>query len=158
MYNLEMEILLVYGTYSGGTLHAAEIIQDMLKSAGHEVVLKSVRDITPDEFSKYSSIILGTNTWFENKEEGSMNGGYYTLKEKMNGNNFEGKKIAVYGLGDSHQYNTTFCKSVDHLTEFVKENKGTVVSELRVDRFYFEKPNNTVKVKDWAATLPGVIG
>lgn len=148
-----MEILLVYGTYSGGTLHAAEIIQDTLKPFGHNVILKSIREIEPREFEKYPFIILGTNTWLENKEEGNMNGGYLALKPKMNGGNFSGKKIAIFGLGDSHQYNTTFCRSADHLSEFVKENQGEIVSVLRVDRFYFEKMNNTVRVKDWATLL-----
>jgi flavodoxin I len=148
-----MEILLVYATYSGATLHAAEIIQDTLKLQGHEVVIRNVREIDPAEFQKYPFIIFGTNTWFENKEEGNMNGGYYALKPRLNGVNLAGKKIAVYGLGDSHQYNTTFCKSVDHLIDFIKELQGTIVSSLRVDRFYFEKQNNTLKVKDWATQL-----
>lgn len=153
-----MEILLVYGTYSGGALHAAEIIQDTLKPQGHDVVLKSIRDIGPEVFENYPFIILGTNTWLENKKEGSMNGGYYALQPKLNGSNFAGKKIAVYGLGDSHQYNTTFCESVQHLEELVKQNQGEVVSSLRIDRFYFEKMNNTVKIKDWAMQLAPFIG
>ena len=153
-----MNILLVYGTYSGGTLHAAEIIQDTLQALGHTVTLENVRECDPSKFNDYSFIILGTNTWLENKEEGSMNGGYYALKDKMNGSNFAGKKVAIYGLGDSHQYNSTFCMSVDHMDAFVKEQKGEVVSTLRVDRFYFEKAANTLNVKDWATKISPLIG
>lgn len=152
-----MKILLVYGTYSGGALHVAEIIQDALKPLGHDVVLKNIRSTEPGDFEKYPSIIFGTNTWLENKKEGSMNGGYYVLQPKLNGSNFAGKKIAIYGLGDSHQYNTTFCESVGHLEELVKANQGNVVSTLRVDRFYFEKMNNTVRVKDWATSIAPLI-
>lgn len=153
-----MNILLAYATYSGGTLHAAEIIQETLQALGHTVELKTVRGLDPALFSNYSAIILGTNTWLENKEEGSMNGAYYELKEKMNGSNFAGKKIAIYGLGDSHQYNTTFCMSVDHLEKFVKDNQGELISSLRVDRFYFEKAANTINMKDWATKIAPLIG
>ncbi|MBI1863211.1 flavodoxin family protein [Candidatus Microgenomates bacterium] len=153
-----MNILLAYATYSGGALHVAEIIQATLESMGHTVTLKNVHDIDASIFPDYQSVILGTNTWLENKEEGNMNGAYYKLKEQLSGTPFAGKKIALYGLGDSHQYNTSFCQSVDHLTRLVEEFGGTVASELRIDRFYFEKMNNTVRVKDWATSLSSIIG
>lgn len=148
-----MNILLIYGTYSGGTFHAAEIIADALTEKGHKVSLKNVQDTVPADLAAYSFIIMGTNSWFENKEEGNMNSGYFTLQTKLAEDAFRGKKCALYGLGDSHQYNTTFCKGVDHLSTMVTQHQGTVVSLHRVDRFYFEKQVNTVKLRDWVATL-----
>lgn len=148
-----MKVLIVFATYSGGTRIAGTIIEGLLKKE-HEVALKSVRDLDQREFQGYDFVILGSNSWFEQKQEGQMNSGFHTLREKLQPDCWKGKKFAIYALGDSNLYHNTFCKSADHLEKLVREFGGdAVVPPLKVDRFYFDEEENEKKITAWAEEL-----
>lgn len=148
-----MKILIVFATYSGSTRIVGTIIESVLKK-DHEVVSSSVFDFDPEKFSDFDFIILGSNSWFEQKEEGQMNSGFHTLKEKLKPDCFKDKKFAIYALGDSNLYHNTFCRSADHLEKLVREFGGeAVVPPLKVDRFYFDEEGNEPKIIEWAEGL-----
>lgn len=148
-----MKVFIVYATYSGGTRIAATIVEDVLKK-NYEVTLRSVHDLDPKEVSDYDFIIFGSNSWFEQKEEGQMNSGYHMLKEKLQPDCWQGKRFAIFALGDSNLYHNTFCKSADHLEKLIREFGGeAVVPPLKVDRFYFHEEENEKKIRAWAEEL-----
>ncbi len=148
-----MKILVVYATYSGSTRIVGTLIESALKQ-DHEVTSCSVFDVDPTRFNDFDFIVLGSNSWFENKEEGQMNSGFHALKEKLKLDSFKGKKFAIYALGDSNLYHNTFCKAADHLEKLVREFGGdAVVPPLKVDRFYFDEEGNETKIIEWAQGL-----
>lgn len=148
-----MKILIVYATYSGSTRLVGSLIDSVLKKA-HETSFRNVFELDPKEFKEYDFVVLGSNSWFENKEEGQMNSGYHQLIEKMQDKVLTGKKATIFALGDSNLYHNTFCKSAEHLENFVKEYGGEVVFKpLTIDRFYFDEEGNEKKVTEWAEEL-----
>lgn len=148
-----MKILIVFATYSGSTRIVGNLIEATLKK-DHEVTSSSVFDFDPTKFSGFDFIVLGSNSWYENKEEGQMNSGFHTLKEKLKPDSFRGKKFAIYALGDSNLYHNTFCKAADHLEKLVREFGGdAMVPPLKVDRFYFDEEGNEPKIIEWAEGL-----
>lgn len=153
-----MKTLIVYGTYSGGTQIAAEIIADALQKQGVDADIKDVHKTSPEDFAPYSHIIFGSNSWYEEREEGNMNSGYHKLKKRMSPDTLKDKVCFVYGLGDSNMYTSTFTKSVEHLAGFITDFGGTQQLEpLRVNRFYFERDENEQKIADWAKTVAAEI-
>lgn len=154
-----MKILILYATYSGGTQLAGQIIKEALEKKGHTGTLRNVFEFDPKEIKNYEFLILGSNTWFELKEEGQMNSGYHELKDRMGKVTLGGKKCAIYTLGDSNLYNVSFCKSADHLEEFVKEYKGvSITPPLKIDRFYFDEEEQTKRILQWAESVATVVG
>ena len=150
-----MNVLIIYATYSGGTLLAAEAIQETLKKQSIDSQVKNVRDLTEEDVKNHSHFIFGSCTWFENKLEGQLHGGYADLIERIPTFTIGNKQCAVYGLGDNNMYAIHFCEAADHLKIFVEDHNGVVVTEpLKIDRFYFEQEENTKKLKDWAEQLP----
>jgi len=148
-----MKILIVFATYSGSTRIVGDIIKTALKQ-DNEVASSSVFDFDPAGFNDFDFIVLGSNSWFENKEEGQMNSGFHALKEKLKPDSFNGKRFAIYALGDSNLYHNTFCKAADHLEKLVREFGGdAVVPPLKVDRFYFDEEGSEPKIIEWADEL-----
>ena len=148
-----MKILIVYATYSGSTRIVGSLIEEVLKKT-HETTLRNVFDMDPQELSRHDFVVLGSNSWFENKEEGQMNSGWHALKAENPGNVLEGQKTAIYALGDSNLYHNTFCKSAEHLEVLVKELGGEVaLAPFKIDRFWFNEEENEQKVIAWAEEL-----
>ncbi len=149
-----MDILIVYATYSGATQQAAETIAATLKQQGHAPTVQSVMDTRPEDFEKYTAVILGSNSWYEQKEEGNMHSGFLKLEPTLSAGAFAHKKIFVYGLGDANMYTVTFTGGATKLQHMVENHGGSLVMEpLRINRFYFEREENEQKLVDWARTV-----
>lgn len=147
-----MNIILVYATFSGSTLTAAQIIETELKEKGHSVVLKSANEVNPGELNSFDLIIFGSCTWDFSGLDGQLHSDFIELGKKLAGKDFSAKKFAIFGLGDKTYAH--FCAAVDHLEKIVVDIKGQkIVDSLRVDRFYFNQEAETKRLKDWTSHL-----
>jgi len=145
-----MNILIVYGSYSGGTQQVAELMEGTLKEHGHTPTLQNVLTTKPSDFANFDVVILGSNSWYEQREEGNMHSGFIKLAADLAADTFAQKKTFVFGLGDSNMYTATFTGGVDKLIQMVKDHGGEVSAEaLRINRFYFERDENEQKIIDW---------
>lgn len=159
-----MNILILYGTYSGGTLEVSEEIAKILKNVGHsatveniistsesgEYILQSERVL--QQIKSHDLVILGSCTWFEDGEEGQMHSGFRALEKEIAKALFEGSSFAIFGLGDSNY--AMFCKAVTHLEKFVKDRQGTLAGpSLRINRYYFNQEDAKQTVGKWVKEL-----
>lgn len=151
-----MKILIVYGTNSGGTQVASELIRDTLTPLGHVVTLVRGDMAHPETFTEFDMIILGSCTWElitkERRFEGNLQQHMIQLRTRLKGWDSQGKPFAVFGLGDSSY--TNFCIAASHLEALVAQIKGRKVGDtLRVDKFFFFLDENVTKVREWARQL-----
>lgn len=146
-----MKVMIVYGTYSGGTLHIAEEIKSVLQSR-HEVKLYNVMDVKPYEFKSYDLIILGSCSWLQDNKDGQPHQGFITLFDALRSQTFADKRFAIFGLGDSHYLH--FCGAVGYLSTLVENLKGrNLINPLRIDRYYFNEMENIQSARKWAEEL-----
>lgn len=146
-----MRILIVYATYSGSTLLAAEEMARVLGKI-HEVKLINVMNVDPNELSPYDVIILGSCTWMHEKKDGQLHIGFIRFSEQLKGRSYPGKRFAVYGLGDSNFLH--FCEATRYLDALVRSVQGTeVVNPLRINRFYFNEDENRKRIREWTEEL-----
>lgn len=152
-----MNILIVYATNSGGTQHVANVIADVLQGGQHTVTVQHVRDTKPDQLSRYDAILFGSPSWDYNGKEGQLHEEMRAFVEGAAGISLEGKKVAVFGLGDSsYMY---FTGAVNHLEKFVADcHTSLLIPSLRIDGFYFDLDTNQQRSKEWAQKLIEVIG
>lgn len=139
-----MKILIIFETQNGTTQYVSEVIQKQLKDLGHTAQLHSIKSqgMEPD-VSGFDVILFGAPTYEDGKLEATMR--VFTAKTRLS---LEGKKVAVFGLGNS--FYPQFCYSADILSDWVKERKGTLITEsLKIDAF----PDNLTPIENWISSL-----
>lgn len=147
-----MNILLVYATYSSGTKVATDIVASSLSEIGHSVKVMEVAELNPDELANYEMIIMGSPSWYNSEKDGMPHEDFITFVEKSKGKIFEGKKFAVFGLGDKSYAH--FCGAVDYLENFITQIKGTLAGQsIRIDSFFNDESAKEESLKSWARSL-----
>jgi flavodoxin len=145
-----MNIHIIFASYSGTTEAAAAELALQLENLSQSVVIHKAREIHAEDIPHFDSIILGSNTWCENNEEGQMNQALIDLQKQLDPHVFANKPMGVFGLGDSSQY-IHFCKAADHMENWVKSAGGIlIVPPLRIDQYYSKHVENTAAISHWA--------
>lgn len=148
-----MKILIIYDTYSGGTLDAAQFVYDTLSKKGQSVTIKRSGEITPDDLSVHDFIIFGTPSWFVDNVEGNPHASLLKLMKQAKDLNLTNKKIAIFGLGDETYAH--FCGGVDFLEKFVIKQGGKIsIESLKLNNYYANLEDCHQKLSSWIETLP----
>ena len=122
--------IVIYGSTTGNTETVANWIRESLDSSGDQVDLFDVAGITPESVAKYSLIILGSSTW----GEGELQDDFIDFYDAMSSEHFKGKKVAVFGCGDSEMFPECFCQAVDTIAEkAIMCGADVILRPLKID-------------------------
>lgn len=147
-----MNILLLYATYSGSTMAAAQFLQQVLQEKQHQVTLKTVLETQAADLQTPDLIILASPSWDHNGEQGMPHEDYDNLRQMTQGMTIPQKPFAIMGLGDTNY--TYFCGAVTHLEKWVQELQGVLkVPSLKLDQYYFNEDACKAQITTWAAQL-----
>lgn len=110
---------LFYGSSSGNTQSAAGTIAQGLDISKND--LYDVAKVKPEQLLAYDVLILGSSTW-----------GLGDLQDDWEGFGLEkldltGKKVAIFGTGDSSSYCDTYCDAIGLLAEAVEQAGATLI-------------------------------
>ena len=148
-----MEILIIFDTYSGGTLDAATYLYDELTRKNHKVLLKRPSEVTLDQFSSPDLVIFGTPSWLVDNIEGKPHTNFIKLMETMKDSHLKEKNIAIFGLGDESYAH--FCEGVDILEKFIKEKQGNIITKsLKLNSYYTNQEECHKKITAWIESMP----
>jgi flavodoxin I len=105
---------LFYGSTTGNTVKAAELIRDAF---GADVVdMIDVGIASSQDLKKYDTLILGTSTW----HWGGLQDEWALFEDLLTSDILSGKKVALFGLGDQKRYPDHFVDGMGLLYEKVK--------------------------------------
>lgn len=144
--------LIVFGSTTGNTEATADQISEVLGGKGLDVTLKNVTGAKVEELGgEYDITILGTSTWGEDEIEFQED--FEPFYEDMDKADIKGKKVAVFGCGDSsYEY---FCGAVDQLEAKVSELGANMVNEpLRIDG---DPGDASDDINEWAEEVAGAV-
>ena len=130
--------IVVYGS-STGTCES--IAQTIGQKTGAEVI--DVASLSADQLEDADSILLGTSTWGAGELQDDWYDGVKTLKSA----NLSGKKVAVFGCGDSESYSDTFCSGMKELYDAAQAAGATLVGEVSTDGYTFDDSEAVVDGK-----------
>ena len=121
--------LVVYGSSTGTCEGIANTIAEKL---GAEVV--NVASLTKEQAEAADNLILGTSTW----GAGDMQDDWYDGLDTLKGCDLAGKKIALFGCGDSASYSDTFCGGMREIYDGLQDKGATFIGAVSTDGYTFD--------------------
>lgn len=116
-----MKTGLIYGSSSGLTEQIALWIK--IEMGIEFDVYKNISKATLDDFEQCDRLILGIPTY----DYGELQTDWNLFFPKLDGIDFGGKVVALFGLGDQVNYPDTFLNAVGTLGDKIVERGGTLI-------------------------------
>lgn len=128
--------IVVYGS-STGTCEA--IAQTIGEKLGANVI--NVSDLTVNDVKEADNLVLGTSTWGSGEMQDDWYDGVKVLKEA----GLSGKKVAVFGCGDSASYSDTFCGGMKELYDAAEAAGATMAgNDVATDGYTYDDSDSVV--------------
>jgi flavodoxin I len=123
------------GIFYGSTLgNCRKVAQDIQSKFGVDHAdLINVNDVSPETFSRYENLILGTSTW----GMGEMQEDWENFASKLDQVDLSGKKVALFGVGDQVEWADSFVNGMGMLHHHIKD-KCQVVGFTPTAGYKFE--------------------
>ena len=118
---MSKKIGLFYGTQTGKTESAAEMIRDAF--GGNVVTLHDMAQAEVADFDEYECLIIGCPTWNIGELQSDWEGVYPDLDDV----DFNGKMVAYFGTGDQIGYSDNFQDAIGILEEKIAQQGGKTV-------------------------------
>lgn len=145
------KIGLFFGSNTGKTRKVAKMIKK--KYDDDELLAKplNVNRITAEDFAAYEFLIIGTPTLGDGELPGLSSDcdseSWEEFLPKIEDTSFEGKTIALFGLGDQVGYPDEFLDAMGELHEFFTERGATTVGSWPTDGYEFDNSEAVVDDK-----------
>lgn len=127
-----MKIGIFYGTTSGFTQMVGESI---LSHLGDEATFTNIVNAKPEDILSFDKIIIGIPTW----DEGQLQSDWASFFPQLDGMDFTGKTIAMYGLGDAYGYPETFQDALGTMGEKFESKGAKLIGFWPTDGYEFNK-------------------
>lgn len=110
-----------YGSTTGST---ESVAQDIAQTLGVDSAdIHNVGETDANEALAYDLLLLGSSTW----GCGDLQDDWYDFLDALKGLDLSGKKVALFGCGDSDSYSDTFCGAIGQLYDGLQETGCTFV-------------------------------
>lgn len=126
-----MKTTIIYGSTTGTTETIANMIGDKLGVSAGDII--DAAKLNSDIIAASDLLILGSSTW----GDGELQDDWYAAIEVLKSCDLSGKKVAIFGCGDSVSYCDTFCDAMAILFEAVN-GRCEVVGAVSSDDYSFD--------------------
>lgn len=125
------KIGLFYGSDTGYTEDIAARIKKMW--GDDQIELHDIRDAEVADLMQYERLIIGTSTW----NDGELVSGWYDFYGKLDGVDFAGKTVALFGLGDQISYGEWYNDAMGILGCKIRGKGATLIGSWPTDGYHF---------------------
>lgn len=135
-----------FGPLNGAVHRVAKKLEQVI--GDDKVVLVPVKDAGVEDLEKYDKIIFGISTvGKETWESVYTNVDWAKFLPEINKIRYEGKTLAIYGLGDHITYASTFVDHIGLLGKELIDNGATLVGQVPADGYEFDESEALVDGK-----------
>merc|ERR1712010_61772 len=139
------EVGLFYSTSTGNTEAAADWIKQ--KFGGEITDPTDIGEVDLSDLEGYSSLIMGAPTWNTGADEGRSGTAWDEVIDEIKDLDLSGKKVAVFGCGDSSSYGDYFCDAIEEVYSAMKEAGAEMVGSVATDGYDFSESKSVIDGK-----------
>jgi flavodoxin I len=116
------------GIFYGSTTGNTEKIAGMIRSEFGEdkADIYNVDIVEKEDVGQYKYLVFGVSTWGVS----DLQDDFEDFTEILEGVDFKGKKVALFGLGDQSTYGDTFVDAMGILYELLRKKKVEMVGAI----------------------------
>lgn len=129
------KIAIVYGSSTGATESVAERIKNQFDDAA----LFNAESVNIDDLKPFDFLIFGAST----TGVGDLQDDWEILLPKVEKMDFAGKKVALFSLGDSASFSTSFAGAMYFIYKALK-GKVEIVGSVSTDGYNFDDSDAVV--------------
>jgi len=126
-----MQVGIIYGSTTGNTERAAELIAEQL---GSQAVLHNIAEQGFEGVTSYDVCIFGVPTW----DFGELQEDWEDLWDEFVTLDLQGKPCALFGLGDQVGYGEWFLDAMGLLHEVLQSTGAKIYGYWPVEGYKFE--------------------
>lgn len=127
-----------FGPLDGSVHRVAKKVRDEI--GADKVDMVPVKNASAADLEKYDKIIFGISTvGSETWHSTYSNADWGKFLPEISKANYEGKTLAIFGLGDHITYGSTFVDHIGLLANALKKNGGKLVGKVPTDEYEFEE-------------------
>lgn len=130
------QIGLFYSTSTGHTEDVAGLIKTELGDEATEP--SDIGDATVSSLAEYDGLVVGAPTWNTGADSERSGTAWDNLLDDIKGLDLSGKKVAVFGLGDSLSYGDYFCDAMEEIYTLFKGTGATMVGHWPTEGYQHE--------------------
>ncbi|MDR0659260.1 MAG: flavodoxin FldA [Prevotellaceae bacterium] len=124
------KIGIYFGSSTGNTQDAAETIASQLGVSSSDI--HDVSSAKAD-FSNYDVLLFGSSTW----GLGDLQDDWEGFIGKASSADLNGKKVAIFGCGDSASYSDTFCDAIGKIYQAVERKGCAIIGRVSDDGYSY---------------------
>lgn len=129
-----MDLKIIYGTDTGNTEYVLETyLLNLLSSFDVEAI--ELVNISTEIWENNNLFILGVPTWYD----GVLQSDWEDYFEEFKKIDFNGKTIAIFGLGDQIGYSEFFVDGIGILANVIINSGGKVIGHWPTEGYQFDK-------------------
>lgn len=123
---------IIYGSSSGITEEVANRIASQMGIAKEDVY--NVTNISTETVSKYDLLLLGSST----DGYGELQEDWYDGVKVLKKTDLSGKKIALFGTGDSSTFSDSFCGALGELYKELESSGANFIGQVDSAEYSFD--------------------
>lgn len=132
------KIAIVFGSSTGAT----ESVAEKIKALFDDATLFNADGLNIDDLKPYDFLIFGAST----TGVGDLQDDWEVLLPKIEKLDFSGKKVAIFGLGDSASFSTSFAGGMYVMYKALK-GKVEIVGSVSTDGYTFDESDAVIDGK-----------
>lgn len=132
------KIGIFYGSSTGNTEFVAQKIQQELGVENADII--DIAGIDNIKILQYKNIIFGTSTW----GLGDLQDDFDEFFSHAENTDFNGKVVALFGLGDQGIYEFSFVNALGILYHKLKNKGCKLVGQWPVEGYFFKKSSAVI--------------
>jgi len=137
-----MTVGIYYATTTGKTEDVADRLHNFISSAEAPKDVSDVDDLS--EFEGLDGIICGIPTWNTGADEERSGTAWDSILEDIGELSLSGKKVAIFGLGDSSTYTENYCDAMEELHSYFKKAGAEMVGYVDKSSYTFDESKSVI--------------